>query len=185
MMSSITHNPIAIANYFIKKSGYNLDLMQVLKLSYIAHGFKLGLTEKPLSNELVQAWKFGPVFSSVYHKFKYEPPGEKIQELGMKKRIVPVPIKSYFGNENMSMIKREELQSNFSDEDKKIMDTVCYIYGELTGIQLSVLTHKEKTPWYQTYYNEDCPGEKFHGVTIPNEEIKKHYSDVVLKKLRP
>ena len=71
------HDPVAIANYFIglyeldkKNSGEGLDLMQLLKLSYLAHGFKLGITGHPLSNENLEAWRYGPVFPSIYQAFK-------------------------------------------------------------------------------------------------------------------
>ena len=78
------HEPVAIANHFIELNPDGLTLMQLLKLSYIAHGFKLGLDLGPLSRELAQAWKYGPVFPSIYHKFKYNPP-EKINQLATEK----------------------------------------------------------------------------------------------------
>ena len=40
---NITHDPVAIANEFILKKPSDLTLMKLLKLSYIAHGFKLGM----------------------------------------------------------------------------------------------------------------------------------------------
>lgn len=63
LMANRTYSPIAVANYFISLSRSDgLTLMQLLKLSYIAHGFKMGILgeEHPFSKEYVQAWKFVP-----------------------------------------------------------------------------------------------------------------------------
>ena len=164
MSSNFIHRPIAIANYFILKSNYSLTLMQILKLSYIAHGFKLGLSGKSLSKELAQAWQYGPVFPEIYHEFKWQP-GRKIKKLGTGEDGDDIPI-----------------QSNFSQEDKKIMDVVYEIYGELSGAELSALTHKEGTPWYKSYYESESPGKDFYGVSIPNKEIQGHYRKSVLQR---
>ena len=156
------HNPIAIANYFIKKSNYTLSLMQILKLSYISHGFKLGLSEKPLSKELAQAWQYGPVFPGIYHEFKWQP-GKMIKKLGTGENDLDIPI-----------------ESDFDYDDKKIMDVVYEIYGDFSGEKLSALTHKEGTPWYKSYYESDSPGKDFYGVSIPNKEIQEYYKSTVL-----
>ena len=70
------HKSIAIANYLIDLSKDGLTLMQIMKLSYFSHGFKMGMLglDNPLANEFVQSWKLGPVFPNVYHQFKYGPP---------------------------------------------------------------------------------------------------------------
>lgn len=158
MLNTLVHRPIAIANFFIHKSDYSLTLMQLLKLSYIAHGFRLGLSKKPLSKELAQAWKYGPVFPEIYHEFKWQPT-RKIKKLGTGEYNEDTPI-----------------QSNFDNEEKKILYAVYDIYGALTGVQLSVLTHKKGTPWYKSYYEGETPGKDFYGVPIPNKEIQEHYS---------
>ena len=50
------HEPVAIANYFIDLSSKGLTLMQLLKLSYISHGFTLAFLDKPLADEYAEAW---------------------------------------------------------------------------------------------------------------------------------
>src|ERR1700738_4990459 len=64
----------AVANFFIKKSIEDhiedFNIMKLIKTVFIAHGFYLATKDKPLINEFVQAWKYGPVIDSVYHEFK-------------------------------------------------------------------------------------------------------------------
>ena len=161
------HNSIAIANYFIRLSqNKGLTLMQLLKLSYLAHGFKMGIfgEKHPLANELVQAWKFGPVFPNIYHEFKYEPPGE-IKEMA-----------TFLENENFLKI----VESSFNSEEKKIMGFVYSVYGGFTGLELCKLTHQKGTPWHNAWYNGG--GKEFLGVTISNEEIASHFRDGIIKK---
>ena len=159
-----SHAPVAIANYFISKSNGPLTLMQVLKLAYIAHGFKLGLSSGPLSKELVQAWKYGPVFPSIYDEFKWQPPKE-IKKLGTGESEIPIT-------------------SSFDDHDRQVMDFVYDVYGKLSGWELSALTHKEDSPWHKYYYETEPKGEDFNGVTIPNKEIEEYYRDKVLAKFQ-
>ena len=162
------HEPTAIANYFIRlTNGEGLTLMQMLKLSYLAHGFKMGIFGKddPLSIEYVQAWKFGPVFPSLYHEFKYEPPG----------RITAMATR--LDERTDSLV---EVGTEFKDEEKKIMDFVYGVYGGLTGAQLSALTHQEGTPWHNVWY--EGGGKDFRGVTIPNEKIADYFRDSIINK---
>ena len=44
--------------------------MQLIKLVYIAHGYMLGKHGRPLLDEAVQAWQYGPVVPSVYQAVK-------------------------------------------------------------------------------------------------------------------
>ena len=152
------HFAVLIANYFIKKSDYGLDLMQVLKLSYIAHGFKLGPNMGPLANELAQAWQYDPVFPSIYHEFKYQRPG-KIKDLG-----------------------ESDTTENFSNEEKEIMNIVYEIYGKFLGWELSLLTHADGTPWHNAYYKGKTPGKDFRGVPILNDEIQKYFKEEIIDK---
>jgi uncharacterized phage-associated protein len=63
-ISSMPYPAAAIANEFIKvakRNGVLLTPMKLQKLVYFAHGWYLALLGKPLINEPVEAWKFGPV----------------------------------------------------------------------------------------------------------------------------
>lgn len=162
------HDPVAIANRFIglNSSEKGFTLMQLLKLSYIAHGFKLGLLEEPLSNEFVQAWKFGPVFPSIYDKFKYQ-----ISDI-----LITEPAKGLNSNGLF-----ESVCSIFTKQEEQIIDSVYEIYGKIDGWKLSALTHQEGTPWHKAWY-DGGGADGFKWVTIKNEEIKKHFKECILSK---
>ena len=159
------HSSIAIANHLITLSRNGLTLMHIMKLSYFSHGFKLGMVgaNHPLANEFVQAWKFGPVFPNLYHKFKYEPPG-----------IIKRPAR-YFDEKTNSL---QVVQANFNSDEVEIMKTVYQIYGDLDAWQLSALTHQEGTPWHKAWH-ENHGDKGFFGITIPNEEIAKHFKQKI------
>ena len=60
------HSSIRIAVEFLElaknQTHYKeITTMQLLKLVYIAHGWMLGLYDKPLISDEVEAWQYGPV----------------------------------------------------------------------------------------------------------------------------
>src|SRR5687768_9300066 len=68
------YNATSIANFFIQKgieAGNPIDQMKVQKLVYFAHGWYLAITNQPLINEAIEAWRFGPVIPSLYHSLKH------------------------------------------------------------------------------------------------------------------
>lgn len=161
------HDPRAIANHFIGLGNHTFNLMQLLKLSYIAHGFSLAILDTELSKELVQAWKFGPVFPSVYHEFKYQGSGS-LQEYATR-----------LGPDKKNLVT---IQGEFSDTEKKTMKIVYDAYGLLNGWQLSALTHTEGTPWYEVWHKKG--GNKYDGVTIDNKLIKDHFKKIISKHVQ-
>jgi uncharacterized phage-associated protein len=120
-----THSAISVADYILDKArerGHTLTPMQVLKLVYLCHGWMLGLYGRPLIDEYVEAWQYGPVVRSLYSAVK-------------RFRASPVQGPLSVGPEH------------FSPEEKNIMDQVVDLYGHFTGPQLSQLTHASNTPW--------------------------------------
>ena len=157
------HDPRAIANEFIKIGVDNerpLTLMQILKLSYIAHGFCLAFLKRPLSNQEPEAWKYGPVFPSIYQSLKF-----------CGTNPIKEPIKTIqLGSANLFAL----IEEKFSQEEGQIISFVYESYCNLDGWQLSDLTHKEGTPWDKAWKaNRGARGAK-----IPNREIKNHFEQL-------
>src|SRR4051812_38412301 len=68
--------PKAIANYFLDLAEMDNEKIQPLKMQklvYFAHGWYMafmGDPIKPLLDEYVEAWQYGPVIPDLYHAFK-------------------------------------------------------------------------------------------------------------------
>src|ERR1700722_11193954 len=64
----------AIANYFIKRAlkenDNSLTPMKLIKEIYIAHGWCWAIYNRPLINEDVQAWQYGPLIHESFKTFK-------------------------------------------------------------------------------------------------------------------
>ena len=156
--ADMPHSPLAVANYYLDKG--DLTPMQVLKLVYIAHGWHLALTEKPLITESIQAWQYGPVISSLYHEFKGNGSGAirekgKFYETGSHRFTTPnidhdAPVTS-------------------------LLDQVWKVYSRFTGGQLSALTHKRGTPW-DIVWNQQG-GKRLESAIIPDALIKTHFEE--------
>ena len=56
-----------MADYITAIGGGNLTLLQILKMTYLSHGYTLAITGKPLIYNKVEAWKYGPVIPIVYN----------------------------------------------------------------------------------------------------------------------
>lgn len=126
---SYGNSPKAVADYFLQLSGEEnkpLTPMQVLKLVYIAHAWYLGYYGRPLVNEPIEAWQYGPVIRSLYHRYKCYGSGF----------ITDCPTSKPLG---------------FSNEEVNIIEQVWKGYGRYSGISLSALTHQDGTPWSITY----------------------------------
>ncbi|MGD1878108.1 MAG: Panacea domain-containing protein [Kiloniellaceae bacterium] len=123
---STVYDSVEIADHFIEKAGERgLDSLQVMKLTYIAHGFVLGFTGEPLLKDDVEAWKYGPVVRRVYG---YLPRGYQ-------------PIKRPF----------TETRANIHADILPIIDGVFEKYGTHSGLYLSSLTHRPGSPWQKTW----------------------------------
>jgi len=153
------YQPITIANYFIKKHGKansTMTPMKLVKLVYIAHGWYLGITGNPLLDENPEAWKYGPVIPSVYHRFK---------------RYGRNPINEIVGNEDPENV--------LSDEVKSFLDRIWLVYGKYSAIQLSAKTHEKGTPWYQVWNRKvekvGYGWEAFSLYQIPDTLIQDYY----------
>ena len=133
-----------IAEYFIQKDkNMRSDIMKVLKLVYISHGFNLAIFDTPLIKEKVQAWQYGPVIPELYFRLK-------TNDL-----------------DTISVFYDDVQRLEGDERTKKLLDAVYTKYGKYDGIQLSNLTHQKKTPWditvnkYESEITEDLIKEHY------------------------
>lgn len=109
-----------------KRRGEQLTPMQLMKLVYIAHGFRLGRDGVPLFPNRIEAWKYGPVVPDLYHSTKKFGRG-----------VIPFDL---IGNASAA-----------SPEIPAFLEEVYNVYGRFSAITLSSLTHQAGSPWAQVY----------------------------------
>jgi uncharacterized phage-associated protein len=122
---SFNCTPQQVAAYFIEaaaKDNACLENLKLQKLVVLAHGWCLGLTDKPLLNEPPQAWMYGPIVASLYKDYKQ------------------------YGNEYLT--KRHRIAGPpRSNEVRNLLQSVWTTYGKFTALQLSAICHGPETPW--------------------------------------
>lgn len=142
------YNCFDIAKYFLelaKKEGQGIDPMKLLKLTYIAHGWHLGITGKPLFDNQVQAWKYGSVIPDLYQAVRM------------------------FGKNNVDpFLISISAKNPITEEYKEFLMKIWNKYKNLSGLQLSALTHEEDSPWSQVWDGS-------HDAVIENSVIEKYY----------
>ena len=149
---------IAIADYFLLQSwseGRGLSPMQIQKLVYFAHGWHLGIFDKPLITDRVEAWDYGPVIPSLYQAFKKY--GSDVIRQG---EYLP-------GSQRVD-----------PDDERAIvlLRRIWEVYGGKTGLELSSLTHVTDGPWLTTRLKEmGQSGRIPRGIVIPNKVLKNYF----------
>ncbi|MEP7363219.1 MAG: type II toxin-antitoxin system antitoxin SocA domain-containing protein [Acidobacteriota bacterium] len=105
--------------------GLEISNLKLQKLLYYSQGWHLGILEKPLFGERIEAWIRGPVVPPVYGEFKCF-------------RWEPIPLESYSESTIEPGDPRWPIETHLSE----VLDT----YGKLNGRELELRTHREK-PW--------------------------------------
>lgn len=144
----------SVANEFLRlanNAGRTLTNMQVQKLVYIAHGYSLAILNKPLIDDRVEAWRYGPVIRPLYDSLRQYGAG-----------VVSEPIK-------------DAPKESTSETDRALIARVLNAYGRYSGNQLSTITHREDGPWREIYQ----PNAFFNNDTIPDDVIKRHYQKLL------
>ena len=126
--------------------------MKLIKLVYIAHGWYLGINGKTLIDENPEAWRYGPVIASLYHKYKK------------------------FGDNRITDIPNECNLEN--KEDERFLDRIWDVYGGDTALELSAKTHKYDTPWSRVW-NSIKDG-NYYSLQIPESYIRDYYRRLYL-----
>ncbi len=129
-----------------------LNKTQVNKLLFMCYGVYLSKTNEPLFCEKPKAWPYGPVFPIVYKKFRQS--------------LMPITI---------SEEKKKEFYTNNTALNIciEIVDKYCYT----SAYNLSVWSHQQGSPWYQTVYCDDNP--IVWNKEISDELIKEYFKDFI------
>jgi uncharacterized phage-associated protein len=156
----------AVANYFIEKAareGVPLTPMKLQKLVYFAQGWHLALRDRPLIDEQIEAWQYGPVVRSLYRAFR-ECGDRPIREQAMD-----------YGSQPEPTVPTVEEQPADAEYTRKFLDRIWQIYGGYTAIQLSNMTHEPGTPWDAV--RKEYEGAIPLGTDIPRETIRRYFQE--------
>ena len=159
------HHAITIANSFLDiaaSSEEELTPMQIQKLVYFSHGWHLAFKQEPLSAEHAQAWRWGPVFPTLYHAAKKWGSGSIMDRI----RVPEIDYSIRFLQRNKPGISSED---TFATE---LIKRVWKVYGHMTGVELSQLTHDPDGPWQKI--RSASQGD--HGVDIPDSMIRDYFA---------
>ena len=166
----------AVANEFLAlqegDSGHPpITNLKLQKLLYYAHAWFLAANNKPLFEEDIEAWPWGPVVRNIYLNFKEygnQPVRGRATEL---KKV------------GDSILDWEFEDPAITDDGlKKFIRAVWDIHKKYTGIQLSNSTHARGEPWAVIKEKYGSLDDK---PTIPNFLIEEIFKGKISNATRP
>jgi uncharacterized phage-associated protein len=176
---------LAVANHFIKKSmgeqSSDLTQMKIQKLVFFAHGWHLAIKDKPLVDEQVEAWDYGPVIPQLYsylRDYGNQPVVSTIRKMEMD-----------FGGDNPWEITWSDPSLETSQNPQTEIDVAVGVansvwkkYGIYDAVRLSNMTHLTGTPWELTVSKAKKElGYLPKGTDIPQEVIRDYFRAIMPK----
>ena len=143
---------LAIANWFLEKAwrcNLKITAIRLQKLVYFTHGWHLALYNEPLTDELPQAWSWGPVFPDIYD---------------VTKKYGSQPIYEH--------VSETTIQSD--DTRIHLLEKVWKIYNKYSDVQLSSLA-REDGSWHIT--RKKYPNRR--NVSIDDDTIEQAFKDKI------
>jgi uncharacterized phage-associated protein len=132
----MSYPPAVVANavlYRAKQRGIRISHLKLQKLVFFIHAWRLALQGLPAVNERPEAWEFGPVFETLFHRLK---------NLGHE------AIRQYIETvEAQTNVYRTLMPSTEDAAFWRVLDQVMDKYGCLSASQLSTLGHEPGGPW--------------------------------------
>lgn len=116
----------AVANCVLtvaREKNIEITNLKLQKLVYFVQGFALAMLEHPLFHEEIQAWTYGPVIPTLYHRLKR------------------------YGAGVVSGTLQATDSLNQDTEALAVVECVMDKLGNLTATHLVRLSHMEKSPW--------------------------------------
>jgi uncharacterized phage-associated protein len=140
-----------LLHQFAAQEKRSITPLELIKLTFLVHGWSLGLRGKALVSDRAEAWQYGPVFPELYHL-----------------------LKSYRGNPVMDVppSASEAMDDDIVDDDRAFVKAVFDAYKGFNGVQLSSLTHQSDTPWEKTWKRRG------RNSVIPDDMIRQHYKEL-------
>lgn len=109
-------------------SGWSVSNLRLQKILYFAHMFHLGIEGEPLINEAFEAWDYGPVVPSLYHRVKM---------FGSR----PIAKGAFFW----------DVGADVGSSEYRLLKQTYEATKERTAGEMVSITHWEKGAWYEAY----------------------------------
>lgn len=140
-----------VAKWFLNKT--DMEQKKLQKLCYYAQSWSLALLNKPLFDQEFEAWVHGPVNRSIWNRFRD---------------------KGYL-DISASEISDGNID-NIDHQTSAFLESVWNTYGDFTGYQLELLSHKEQ-PWIEARGTlpESAPSSR----TINPATMKSYYRSLL------
>lgn len=124
-----------VANYLVflasqenqEKEREGITNLKLQKILYFAQAYYLAKLGKPLFNEELKAWEYGPVVREVYNKFK-------------QNKNKPITI--------------EKDKSTIKEEDKDLLKKIWNTFGAYSASRLVEIVHNH-APWKEASVSTD------------------------------
>src|SRR5437667_343554 len=94
--------------------------LKLQKLLYFGQAASLSLFNKKLFNDGIEAWKFGPVVSSIYHQYK--------------------------NKQNLPIVKSSGEYKQIDEDTSKFIGEVFNLFDKYSARELVEITHRH-APW--------------------------------------
>ncbi len=176
MVATAPTTAAAVANEFLDLQSIDpgfppIDQMKMQKLVFYAHAWHLGIKQRPLFDEDVFAWPWGPVIPSIYSEFR---DFGRSPIVGRKATTIG---KTGTGTLDFRLVEPKIV----SAEEKEFIRQIWDVHKKYTGVQLSNATHNPGEPWTVV---KDRYGDLASKPLIPNELIASIFSDKVSSATR-
>ncbi len=148
-----------IALFFLElgsRDDIEISPMKMQRLIYFAHGWCLAITNSPLIEESIEAWRYGSVIGTIYYwlrSFGSQP--IKLKELEI---------------EPQDLMRLEKLKRD--EQIMHLLHKVWEVYKDYDAITLSEMAYLPSSPWDET--RKEVAAEKFN-VTIDDNQIKRYF----------
>lgn len=153
----------AVANWFLDRGDRDhtpIDHMKLHKLVYLAHGWHLARTARPLLRDRIEAWPYGPVIPVLYHEFK---------QFGNE------PIDGRAFDFDFDRAENVVLHEDFPADTRGLLELVWRAYSDYTGPELSAMAHEPGTPWDRVAGGKRAS--ELRSVPIPDALMQVYFDD--------
>lgn len=126
---SKVYNVLDVARYIIERcNSHNraISNLKLQKILYFVQAEFLVTKDEPCFNEEIQAWDFGPVVPTVYHRYKA------------------------YGAGNIPVVKSTIKKTPISASDQSLIDGIVDECSKYSASTLVDITHRQ-TPWKEAY----------------------------------